>query len=105
MANKELRGASRRAFLRGATAVGAALGWGPSKLLDFIERGAGTAAADCTTTSIQNLVVIVGAGGGHGYNQLLFPHACSYTATGRFMNPSPPAGDFGCSLSQHFMQN
>ncbi len=105
MASKELRGASRRAFLQGAVAIGAAMGWGPAKLLEFIERGGGQAAADCTTKGIQNLVVFIGAGGAHGYPQLLFPHADSYTANGRFLNPSPPAGDFGCSLSQHFMQN
>jgi len=85
MGNKELRGASRRAFLRGATALGAALGWGPAKLLEFIERGGGTAAADCSTKGIQNLVVLVGANGAHGYMHNLFPHPDTFAVSGRFL--------------------
>ena len=105
MASKELRGASRRAFLQGATAIGAALGWGPTKLLDFMERGGGTAAADCSTHGVQNLVVFVGAGGSHGYPQMLFPHPDSFTAQGRYLKSNPTGGDSGCSLACQFMQN
>src|SRR5688572_2093353 len=85
MGNNELRGASRRAFLRGATALGLAMGWGPAKLLDFIERGGGQASANCATKGTQNLVVLVGAVGAHGYVHNLFPHPCSFSVPGRFM--------------------
>lgn len=102
MSTKELRGASRRAFLRGATAMGAALGWGPARLLDFIERGGGTAAADCTTKGIQNLVVFVGSGGAHGYPHFLFPHPDSFTDKSRY-EESATTGTSRAAV--HFLQN
>lgn len=94
MASKELRGASRRDFIRGAFAVGAALGWGPARILDFIERGSPTARADCATHGTQNLVVLLGGQGAHGYSTLLFPHPDMFTAN----RPNQV-------LSAHFMQN
>lgn len=105
MSKNELRGASRRQFLRGATAIGAALGWGPARLLDFIERGGGTAAADCTTKGIQNLVVFVGAGGAHGYPHFLFPHPDSFADTGRYMDTRPGATTGTSRAAIHFLQD
>ena len=102
MSTKELRGASRRAFLRGATALGAAMGWGPARLLDFIERGGGTAAADCTTKGIQNLVVFVGAGGAHGYPHFLFPHPDTFTDPSRYVENATTGTS---RAAVHFLQN
>ena len=102
MSNKELRGASRRQFLRGAAAMGAALGWGPSRLLDFIERGGGTAAADCSTKGIQNLVVFVGSGGAHGYPHFLFPHPDSFGDNSRFIESATTGTS---RLAVQFMQD
>ncbi|MCS6913077.1 MAG: hypothetical protein RMK29_09640 [Myxococcales bacterium] len=94
MANKELRGASRREFIRGAFALGAALGWGPARIWDFIARGAGSnALADCTTKGAQNLVLLVGSSGAHGYPHFLWPQPDSFYP-----------GRFSDSLALHFMQ-
>jgi len=71
------------------------MGWGPARLLDFIERGAGQAAADCTTKGIQNLVLLVGTSGAHGYPHFMFPHPDSFTADGRYSE----------TMGVHFMQN
>jgi hypothetical protein len=102
MSTKELRGASRRAFLRGATALGAAMGWGPTRLLDFIERGGGTAAADCSTKGIQNLVVFVGAGGAHGYPHFLFPHPDTFADPSRYVENATTGTS---RAAVHFLQN
>src|SRR4051794_9735448 len=91
MAKNELRGASRRQFIQGVTAMGAMLGWGPTRVRDFIARGAGDAAA--ANTISQSLVVMHGQQGAHGYPHLLWPHPDCF-ATGR---PSS-------TLSSHFMQ-
>jgi hypothetical protein len=88
--------------LRGATAIGAALGWGPTRLLDFIERGGGNAAADCTTKGIQNLVVFVGAGGAHGYPHFLFPHPDTFTDPSRYVE-NMATGTSRAAV--HFLQN
>ena len=76
MAKNELRGASRRQFIQSATALGAVLGWGPARIKDFIARGAGDAVA--ANSASQNLVVLHGKQGAHGYPHLLFPHPDSY---------------------------
>ena len=76
MAQNELRGASRRQFIQSVTALGAVLGWGPTRIKDFIARGAGEAAA--ANSASQNLVVLHGQQGAHGYPQLLFAHPDSY---------------------------
>ncbi len=76
MAKSELRGASRRQFIQSVTAMGAVLGWGPARIKDFIARGAGDAAA--ANSASQNLVVLHGKQGAHGYPHLLFPHPDSY---------------------------
>mgnify|MGYP000016339014 CR=1 FL=1 len=76
MAKNELRGASRRQFIQSVTAMGAMLGWGPARIKDFIARGAGEAAA--ANSASQNLVVLHGKQGAHGYPHLLFPHPDSY---------------------------
>lgn len=93
MSNK-LRGQDRRDFIKSAFAMGAALGWGPSRIMDFIARGGGDAlAADCAKP-VQNLVVFVGVRGAHGYPHLLWPHADSMASPDRFND----------SLAVHFMQ-
>lgn len=102
MSKNELRGASRRQFLRGATAIGAALGWGPARLLDFIERGGGTAAADCSTKGIQNLVVFVGSGGAHGYPHFLFPHPDTFTDPSRYVENATTGTS---RAAVHFLQD
>ena len=91
MAKSELRGASRREFIRNSMVMGAMLGWGPARIKDFIAKGAGEAAAE--TKIAQNLVVLVGYGGAHGYWHNLFPQPDSYT--NRMSN----------QLTQHFMQS
>lgn len=101
MSTKELRGASRRQFLRGAAAMGAALGWGPARLLDFIERGGGTASADCSTKGVQNLVVFVGAGGAHGYPHFMFPHPDTFADKTRYEENATGT----TRAAVHFLQN
>lgn len=94
MSSKELRGASRRQFMKGAVALGAAMGWGPSRILDFIARGAGdAAAAECGSKRVQRLVVFVGSQGTQGYMTLLFPQPDSYFD-----------GRMSENLAAHFMQ-
>jgi hypothetical protein len=94
MASNELRGASRREFIKGAFALGAALGWGPSKIWDFIARGGGAnALADCTSKGVQNLVLLVGQQGAHGYPHFLFPQPDT------FVN-----GRVSATLAVHMMQ-
>lgn len=89
-----LRGTDRRDFIKGAMAIGAALGWGPTRILDFIARGGGDAmAADCSKP-IQNLVVFVGVRGAHGYPHQLWPHPDSLASPNRFNE----------KIALHFMQ-
>lgn len=62
---KELRGTSRRAFLRWSTTVAACLGLERAGLLDVLNNTAGTAAADtaqCNTT-LRHIHVVDGNGG------------------------------------------
>jgi hypothetical protein len=72
---KNLRGASRRDFLRWGTAVGALLGLERARFLDALCDTAGTALADgaaCATTS--RSVHLVGGNGGIPWFHLLWPH-------------------------------
>lgn len=78
MAKNELRGASRRQFIANSFAMGAAMGWGPSRIRDFISRGAG-GDAFAAQKPVQNLVVLVGLQGAHGYTHLLFPQPDAFT--------------------------
>jgi hypothetical protein len=77
MAKNELRGASRRQFIASSFAMGAAMGWGPARIRDFISQASGNALAGVKPT--QNLVVLVGLQGAHGYPHLLFPQPDSFT--------------------------
>jgi len=70
--------------------------------LDFIERGGGTAAADCTTKGIQNLVVFVGSGGAHGYVHFLFPHPDTFTDPSRYIEDATTGTS---RAAVHFLQN
>lgn len=91
MAKNELRGASRRQFIANSMAMGAAMGWGPSRIMDFVARGAGEAAA--ASKPVQNLVVLVGLQGAHGYPHFLFPQPDVFT------------NRQSAQLSAHFMQD
>ncbi len=103
MSNKELRGATRRAFMQGAVAIGAALGWGPTRLMDFIERAGGFAHGDAAHPT-QRLVVFVGQGGAHGYPQLLFPHPDSFADSVK--NTTAVSGDrYTPTFAAHFLQS
>jgi hypothetical protein len=102
MAKKELRGATRRAFMQGAVAIGAALGWGPGRLIDFIERAGGYAHGDGQTPT-QRLVLFVGQRGAHGYPQLLFPHPDSFADSVR--NTANTSGDrYNPTFAAAFLQ-
>ena len=90
MSKNELRGASRREFVSGAMAMGAALGWGPARIKEFLSQSGGDALAD--TKPCQNLVLLVGQQGAHGYPHLLFPQPDSFT------------GHQSDELALHFMQ-
>ncbi len=99
---QELRGSTRRTFLSGAVAIGAALGWGPTRLLDFLQRAGGLAHGDpCFPT--QRLVILCGQRGAHGYPQLLFPHPDSFADSVK--NTRSPSGDrYTPTFAGHFLQ-
>ena len=107
MAKNELRGASRRQFIQSVTAMGAMLGWGPTRIKDFIARGAGDAAA--ANAASQNLVVLMGQQGAHGYPHLLFPMPDSYPNRASnqlavaFMQTSASTGAVGNNLGGSLM--
>jgi hypothetical protein len=72
---KDLRGPSRREFIRWSATLGAVLGLERSRVLDVLSGTAGTALADqaaCPTT--MRSVHLVGGNGGFAWFQLLFPH-------------------------------
>ena len=72
---KNLRGSSRRDFLKWGSAVGALLGLERTRFLDALSDTAGTAMADlaaCATTS--KSVHLVGGSGGIPWAHLLWPH-------------------------------
>lgn len=79
MSREKLHGASRRDFIRGAFALGAALGWGPSRIFEFLDRGGGLAHG--LGEKCQNLLVIVGCNGAGGYFNNLFPPSDTYVGT------------------------
>jgi len=59
-----LRGASRRDFVRGVFAASAALGLGPARAYDVLEKMGGSALADTGTTSNKFVHCILGNGAG-----------------------------------------
>ncbi|MEM1030230.1 MAG: twin-arginine translocation signal domain-containing protein [Myxococcota bacterium] len=72
---KNLKGDSRRRFLKFASAVGAGMALERSEVLNVINDSAGTAMADeaaCATTN--RSISLVGGNGGFAWFQLLFPH-------------------------------
>jgi hypothetical protein len=72
---KNLRGPSRRSFLRWAGAAAAAVALDRSRLLDFLSGAGGTALADdmaCRTTN--RSLHLVGGMGSFAWFQLLWPH-------------------------------
>jgi hypothetical protein len=70
---KNLRGNSRRGFLKFASAVGAALAVERSEVLNFIADTGGSAMADeCVRRN--RSIHLVGGNGGVAWFQLLFPH-------------------------------
>lgn len=95
MSKDKLRGASRRDFIKGTFAVGAALGWGPMKVLEVLERGG--LAHGATGSKVQNLLVINGSSGAHGYWQSLLPHPDAF-ATMRYQMSA-------AMLPMHFLQD
>jgi hypothetical protein len=79
---KNLRGESRRKFLRWTAAAGAALALDRSQVLNVINDTAGTALADeatCSTTL--RSVHLVAGDGGFAWFQLLWPHNEVATST------------------------
>jgi hypothetical protein len=79
---KNLRGESRRRFLRWTAATGAALALDRSQVLNVINDTAGTALADeatCSTTL--RSVHLVAGDGGFAWFQLLWPHNEIATST------------------------
>jgi hypothetical protein len=79
---KDLRGQSRRKFLRWTAATGAALALERSQVLNVIGDSAGSAMADeasCSTT--MRSVHLVAGDGGFAWFQLLWPHNEVATST------------------------
>lgn len=103
MSRDKLRGASRREFVQGAIGLGAALGWGPTKIWEFIDRG-GAAQAACDLKTVKNLVVLVGGSGSHGYITQLFPQPEIFTAN-RTVGGSTFSNAPGEEIAMYFMQN
>lgn len=72
---KNLRGPSRRNFLKWSTAVAAVLGLERTRFLDALSGSAGVAMADqAACSSTMRSMHIVGGNGGYAWFQLLFPH-------------------------------
>ena len=79
---KDLRGVSRRKFLRWTAAAGAALALDRTQVLNVISDSAGSAMADeasCSTT--MRSVHLVAGDGGFAWFQLLWPHNEVATST------------------------
>jgi hypothetical protein len=70
---KDLRGASRRNFLRLMGVAGAAFAIERAKVLDYIANEGGSALADECTTTLRN-VSVIGGNGSFAWFQLLWPH-------------------------------
>lgn len=68
----ELRGASRRDFIKGVLATSAALGFGPTRALEVLDQMGGSALAQ-SAVSLKSSVNIIGGTGGGAWFQLLFP--------------------------------
>ena len=68
----ELRGASRRDFIKGVLATSAALGLGPTRALEVFDQLGGSALAQ-SAAALKNSVNIIGGTGGGSWFQLLFP--------------------------------
>lgn len=72
---KNLKGDSRRRFLKFASAVGAGLALDRSEVLNIINDSAGTAMADeAACASTNRSISLVAGNGGFAWFQLLFPH-------------------------------
>ena len=72
MKDIELRGASRRDFIKGVLATSAALGLGPTRALEVFDQLGGSALAQAAMTA-KNSVNLIGGTGGGSWFQLLFP--------------------------------
>jgi hypothetical protein len=73
---KDLRGESRRRFLKFTAAAGAALALDQSEVLDFLAQSGGHALADgaaCASKTNRSVHIVAG-NGGFAWFQLLFPH-------------------------------
>jgi hypothetical protein len=71
---RDLRGPSRRRFIRWLGAAGAALAVDRSRLLDFAADSGGVALADAMCAPTNRSLHIVGGNGSFGWFQLLWPH-------------------------------
>jgi len=79
---KDLRGASRRDFLRWSATAAACLGLERARFLNVLNDTAGTAAADTSACNTTNNVVSVSAGNGSLANETLtFPYPATITGT------------------------
>lgn len=71
---KDLRGGSRRRFIRWLGAVGAAAAVDRTRLLNFVSDSGGVAMADgMTCATVNRSVHLVGGTGSHAWFQLLWP--------------------------------
>lgn len=70
---KDLRGSSRRSFLKFASAVGAGLAVSRSDVLNFIADSGGHAMAD-ECVGRNRMISLIGGNGGFAWFQLLWPH-------------------------------
>jgi len=70
---KDLRGNSRRSFLKFASAVGAGLAVSRTDVLNFIADTGGSAMAD-ECVGRNRMVSLIGGNGGFAWFQLLWPH-------------------------------
>jgi hypothetical protein len=78
---KNLRGESRRRFLKFASAVGAAVALDRSEVLNVIADSGGSALAqDAACASTNRSIHLVAGNGGFAWFQLLFPHNAIATA-------------------------
>ncbi|MCS6912825.1 MAG: hypothetical protein RMK29_11650 [Myxococcales bacterium] len=100
MARERLHGATRRDFIRGAFALGAALGWGPTRIFEFLDRGGGLAHG--IGEKAQNLLVICGFAGAGGYWHNLFPHPDALVG----QNATATQGErYAPRMPLHFLQD
>src|SRR5262245_53779675 len=71
---KDLRGPSRRNFLKMVGAAGAAFGLERSHVLNYLLDEGGSALADSGCASVNRSVHIIGGNGSVAWFQLLWPH-------------------------------